>query len=132
MAQTDREQIQDVLTRYATGIDRRDWPLFRTCFCDDIVADYGDFGRWHSGDEITATMEEIHRPLGETLHRITNFVIELQGDRATSRCYVDALLMPGEAGGDVRRGIGYYDDELTRAADGWKIHKRRFVPVHLV
>jgi len=27
-----RQDISDVLVRYATGIDRRDWPLFRTLF----------------------------------------------------------------------------------------------------
>ena len=30
--------------RYATGIDRRDWALLRSCFTDDCVADYGDIG----------------------------------------------------------------------------------------
>jgi 3-phenylpropionate/cinnamic acid dioxygenase small subunit len=31
----DRQQISDLLVRYATGIDRRDWPLFRTVFTED-------------------------------------------------------------------------------------------------
>ena len=31
----DRQDISELLVRYATGIDRRDWPLFRTVFTDD-------------------------------------------------------------------------------------------------
>ena len=39
-----RADVADVLVRYATGIDRRDWELFRTCFTEDCDADYGDIG----------------------------------------------------------------------------------------
>ncbi len=37
-----RQDIAEVLVRYATGIDRRDWALLRSCFTDDCEADYGD------------------------------------------------------------------------------------------
>ena len=49
-----RDAVTDVLVRYASGIDGRDWPLLRTCFTDDCDADYGDIGHWRGGDEITA------------------------------------------------------------------------------
>ena len=57
LPEIDREVRQDVaelLVRYATGIDRRDWPLLRSCFTDDCEADYGDIGRWHDAESITA------------------------------------------------------------------------------
>jgi SnoaL-like domain len=47
---TDRQDIVDVLVRYATGIDSRDWALFRSCFTDDARFDYGDLGTWGSPD----------------------------------------------------------------------------------
>jgi hypothetical protein len=28
----DRAEISDVQLRYATGLDSRNWPLFRSCF----------------------------------------------------------------------------------------------------
>jgi SnoaL-like domain len=37
-----RLDIADVLVRYASGIDRCDWALFRSCFTDDCDADYDD------------------------------------------------------------------------------------------
>ncbi len=36
----DRAEISDVQLRYATGLDSRDWPLFRTCFADEIETDF--------------------------------------------------------------------------------------------
>jgi hypothetical protein len=132
MLEQETLAIQDVLTRYATGIDRRDWSLFRTCFTEDLVADYGDFGLWKSPDEITDFMEYAHREMGHTLHRLSNFSIQIDGEAARARTYVDALLTPGPAGGEIHRGIGYYDDELVKTGDGWKIRKRHFVAVHVV
>jgi hypothetical protein len=51
-----RQDVADLLVRYASAIDRRDWELLRSCFSDDCVADYGDIGRWSGGDEITEWM----------------------------------------------------------------------------
>jgi 3-phenylpropionate/cinnamic acid dioxygenase small subunit len=121
----DRQDIVDVLVRYASGIDSRDWVLFRTCFTEDVDADYGDIGHWRSADEITAWMQETHAPCGYTLHSVSNHAITAHGDGATARTYIDAIVL----GADDRAGVrvaGYYDDELTRAADGWKIARRRF------
>jgi 3-phenylpropionate/cinnamic acid dioxygenase small subunit len=126
-----RQDIADVLVRYASGIDRREWDLFRSCFADACEADYGDIGTWNGADELTKCMREMHEPLGPTLHRITNQAVELGGDdEATARSYVDALVT-GPDNGSVYRIAGYYDDELARDADGWKITRRRFTMVDL-
>ena len=60
----DRQDIVDVLLRYATGIDRRDWPLFRTVFTDDCELDYGEIGTWHGVDAVTDFMETSHAMAG--------------------------------------------------------------------
>ena len=52
-----RLDVAEVLVRYATGIDRRDWTLFRSCFTADCDIDYGDIGVWHGADAITAYMD---------------------------------------------------------------------------
>jgi hypothetical protein len=126
MTAEDERAITAVLIRYATGIDTRDWPLFRSCFTDAFIGDYGDFGRWQGGDAITASMDEMHRTLGPTLHRMTNFVITGDSNSATARSYVDALLMPAEPGGDMHKGVGFYVDELVKQRGEWRIAKRRF------
>ena len=125
----DHDDIAEVLVRYATGIDRRDWDLFRTCFADDVVADYGDAGRWDSAEALTAFMVDAHAGMGHTMHRLSNLAITVDGDRATSRTYVDAVLMAPD-GGSGLNPIGYYDDVLVRTEQGWRIQRRTFTSVH--
>jgi SnoaL-like domain len=66
------QDIAEVLVRYASGIDGRDWSLFRTCFTEDCRSDYGDIGVWEGLDAITDYMTASHADMGHTLHRITN------------------------------------------------------------
>jgi SnoaL-like domain len=52
----DRAEISDVQLRYATGVDMRDWKLFRSCFADEIEVDFtsvfgGSGPRKVSGDQ---------------------------------------------------------------------------------
>lgn len=126
----DRQDIGDVLLRYATGIDRRDWPLFRTVFTDDCELDYGEIGVWNGVDAVTEFMQQTHAMAGHTLHRLTNQVIVLDGDRAEARTYVDALIMVANNASGVN-GIGYYDDQIVRTDAGWRIARRRFTAVRV-
>ncbi len=126
----DRQDISEVLLRYATGIDRRDWPLLRTVFTDDCELDYGEVGSWRGGDAITEFMEQAHAMAGHTMHRLTNQVITVDGDKAQARTYVDALIMVGEANSGVN-AAGFYDDDLIRTTDGWRVARRRFVQVRI-
>jgi 3-phenylpropionate/cinnamic acid dioxygenase small subunit len=128
-----RLEIAEVLVRYATGIDQRDWDLFRTCFTPDCHADYGDIGVWDGIDELTAWMDSAHQGAGHTLHRISNptiapaEAIAPEEPRATARCYVDAIVMGADNLSGVR-AVGFYDDELVRTNQGWQIRRRRFTP----
>src|SRR5262249_13801915 len=109
------QDVTEVLVRYATGIDRRDWALLRSCFTDDCEADYGEIGRWRGADAITDWMKQTHAACGQTLHRITNQAVTPSGndDAVTARSYVHAIIMAA----DNRTGthaFGHYDDELVR------------------
>jgi len=125
-----RGDLADVLVRYATGIDRRDWVLFRSCFTEQCHADYADFGVWHSADEITAWMDEAHRHWGHTMHRISNIVVSGDDERATARSYVDAVLFQPDGQLGVQ-ALGFYDDELLKTDDGWKIDRRQWTAVQI-
>jgi 3-phenylpropionate/cinnamic acid dioxygenase small subunit len=127
-----RQDVAEVLVRYATGIDRRDWKLFRSCFTGDCHADYGDSGGVFAGVEaLTDFMVRAHAAMGHILHRISNeAVARIADDRVAARSYVDAVLMTA----DNTRGIhaiGFYDDELVRTDDGWRIARRRFTRVRI-
>jgi len=127
----DREEITDVLIRYATGIDTQDWPLFRTCFTPDVDADYGDIGVWHDVDGITEYMAKTHAGMPATNHMLTNMAISVDGDRATAVTYVHAVLVVSRDPETSVDAVGKYEDSLVRTADGWRIAARRFVPTRL-
>jgi hypothetical protein len=126
----DRQDISDLLVRYATGIDRRDWPLFRTVFTDDCELDYGEIGSWKGVDAVTEFMQQAHAMAGYTMHRLTNQAITIDGDKAAARTYIDAVIMAGGNQAGVN-AWGFYDDEIIRAGDGWRIARRRFTQVRV-
>ena len=126
----DRQNISEVLVRYATGIDRRDWALFRTVFTEDCDVDYGQIGSWRGVDAVTEFMRASHDQAGHTLHRLTNQAITPDGDIAEARTYVDGLIMASDNNSGVN-AVGYYDDRLARTPDGWRIARRRFTVVRI-
>jgi len=64
------------------------------------------------------------------MHRLTNQAIRVDGDRASSRTYVDAVIMFGDNQSASTRSV-FYDDEIVRTAAGWRIARRRFTQVRL-
>ena len=124
----DRQEIAELLVRYATGIDRRDWALFATCFTDDCVADYGDIGVWKSSGEITTWMDEMHAGCGHTLHRITNETVWQDGEDVRARSYVEAIVLGPDNANGVR-AAGFYEDVVVKGDNGWQISRRQFTPV---
>ena len=121
----DKAQITELLVSYATGIDSKDWPLFRSCWTDEVDLDYGEVGHFTDPDVFTDLFAQVHNPMGSTYHRLSNFVISVDGDTATARTYVHAVLMvtPDDDAMWVDF-VGHYDDELVRGADGWRIRRR--------
>jgi len=119
-----------LLVRYATSIDRRDWPLFRTVFTDDCELDYGEIGAWKGVDAVTEFMEKVHALAGHTMHRLSNIAITVDGDQALARTYLDGLMMAPD-NKSAANPIGFYDDEIVRTADGWRIARRRLTLVRI-
>jgi len=123
----DRADIQDVVHRYPTGIDTRDWKLFRSIFADQLVMDFSSYSggpvQHLSGDEWVAQCEALHPGFDATQHVLSNFVIDLAGDRATVTVYMKAEHFIANTEGENYHTLGgYYVHQLERGADGWKIH----------
>jgi 3-phenylpropionate/cinnamic acid dioxygenase small subunit len=126
----DRDDIAAVVLCYATGIDRRDWTLFRSIFTEDCEVDYGEIGAWKGANAVTEFMQQAHALAGHTMHRLTNQVITVDGDSAQARTYVDALIMLADNSSGVN-AAGFYDDEFVRTEQGWQIARRRFTQVRV-
>ena len=120
-----KQDIAEVLVRYATSIDRRDWTSFRTCFTDRCDVEYEGAGSWRDVEAITEFMTAVHAGMGHTLHRVSNIDTVVDGPNARARSYVDAVLMASDGLTGINT-MGWYDDELVLTEDRWEIARRRF------
>ncbi len=78
----DKAQITEVLIRYATGIDSKNWPLFRSCWTDEVDLDYGELGTFTDPDAFTDLFAQMHDPMGP---RITGCRTSSSTSTATRR-----------------------------------------------
>jgi len=122
----DRAAISDVQLRYATGIDMRDWPLYRSCFTDEIDTDFssavGAPAQPMKADDWVEFARRTIDGMKATQHMITNHVITLHGDEADCVAYVQARHhLPNESGGSNQVMYGFYTNRFVRTPGGWKI-----------
>jgi hypothetical protein len=75
-------------------------------------------------------MVEAHAGMGHTQQRVSNAAITVDGGRAVARTYVDLVAMAPD-GASALSSVGWYDDELVRTADGWRIASRRYTTMHM-
>jgi hypothetical protein len=122
----DRQDIADVLHRYALALDGREWEALASCFLPDGVADYGDLGGVNEGrDAIVALCRGALEGLDASQHLIGTVAIEVDGDTATATCYLQAQhVLRGARGGDNFLVGGTYRDRLVRTGSGWQIEHR--------
>lgn len=122
----DRQEISDLIYRYGSSLDDRDWARLSNCFTSDAVAVYGaEIGRQNGYAAIENICRTFLEPLDSSQHLISNLEIEIEGDTARSRCYLHAQhTKAGTPGGDNLTIGGRYIDELIRTFDGWRIRKR--------
>ena len=135
---SDRAEISDVLTSYATGVAHRYVDLLVSLFTETAVLDYYGHDRIEGSGQIRDlfTGKLAHHPEPEhasgpldarliSTPVVTNIVIELDGDSARSDSY--ALAIHAGPRGDERlvlaRGTRNRD-ELVRTATGWRIAHR--------
>jgi ketosteroid isomerase-like protein len=122
----DRLEITEVLYRYALALDAHEWDKLRTVFTDDAVADFLELGGVNEGLEaITALISGVLSGLDASQHLIGCPVATVDGDTATSTCYLQAQhVFKGAPGGDHFLVGGTYVDRLVRTPDGWRIVHR--------
>lgn len=125
----DRAEIADVQLRYATGVDSRDWELFRSCFADEIEGDYSSvFGTPParlSADGFVAMIAPVMSALTATQHMITNLAVTFEDSHhATVVAYVRAIHYNAAADGGTEQTVyGYYTNAFVRTVEGWRISK---------
>ena len=121
----DRLAIQDVVNRYARGLDRHDDDVLRSAFHEDAVDNHGP---WVGGREAFVAWANgpCHGHTNAHLHQITTHNCEIDGDVAHTESYCQWVhrLKDEET---VWVGGGRYVDRLEKRDDEWRIVVRRLV-----
>jgi hypothetical protein len=119
----DRLAITDLTIAYCWALDGRRWELLDDVFTADAAAELGEAV---SGlPAIKARVSSALGMLDDSQHMVTNHQVEVEGDRATCRCYFQAQHVRKAAiGGPNLIIAGRYEDELVRTSAGWRIHHR--------
>jgi SnoaL-like domain len=122
----DRIAIVELVDRYATCLDNRDWSGLEDVFHPDAK---GHYGRLTEGRRaIIASIRSFLGGCGPSQHLLGNYKVEVDGDHARSSTQARVIhlgsgdrahLTPYEA-------IGTYRDEHVRTPRGWRIISRHF------
>jgi hypothetical protein len=116
----DRQEIWQVMQRYARGLDRVDRALVRSCYFDDAIDDHGgfvarveDFIDWANG----ASMYFVSHH-----HGLMNHSCELDGDDAHCETYY--VFTGVTAKPPHFMAMGRYIDHFQRRNGEWRIANR--------
>lgn len=122
-----RQQITDVLFRYARGWDRRDGDAILSCFFPDSTHQHGGF-KGLSHDFVNVALKATTQ-VKSMNHLITNVSIALADERAVSECYFFAhhrRPVKDVAGAEEDWFLkGRYLDKFENRDGVWKIVHRR-------
>ncbi len=124
----DRQEIDDVLTRYATAVDGRDWALLDTVFSEDAHLDYRSAGGIRGPyAEVRQWLSEVLPIFTWTQHLVVNRAVEIDADGRSARaCSIfhnpNQMLIDGEPWSFTVGGR--YHDRFERRTVGWRIASR--------
>ena len=121
----DRAEIGELLARYSTALDNREWDSLAEVFTPDAECDYGSLGNPHGVEEITTLIRSTIADLDSTQHLVGNVVVSVRGDEATADCYlISQHIRQCTTGGDHYLLGGRYSDRVVRTPAGWRIAHR--------
>ena len=127
MLQAEYAAIRPVMDLYGFAVDTQRWDLFDQVFTPDVHADYGGGKPYTDLASFKRDFEAVHKKFDRTQHDMTNVICDVTGDRAKAITYGHWLLVrEGTPGGDFWHGHGWYDDDLVRTPDGWRISRRSY------
>lgn len=123
----DRIALQDVMLRYAQGVDERDLRLYRSCFTDDVeVVGFAE-GTVVGGDAWAEFVKNALIPFGATQHMLGPQLATVDGDTAHCRTDVQAVHCMKEPEGEVFTLLATYVTDMVRINGQWKIKRHELV-----
>lgn len=117
----DRTAVADVLYRYASTVDRKDYAALRAVFVDDARGRYGTRPWVEGADALVAWIAEQGEDKAWQHHLVTVYHVDVEGDMARALTYHTSHEARTAEPDRVREIGARYHDELRRTAEGWRI-----------
>ena len=123
----EKQKIVDLTIAYTWIIDHGPRERLREIFTEDAVFII-DTRHLNGIDEIRGKIERTLGGLSASQHIVSNHQVSIDGDTATSRCYLHAQhTLTGTEGGDNYVMAGRYIDKLVRVDSEWRITERQLM-----
>ncbi len=122
----DKQEISELVIRYSTALDTRNWNLLKRCFVDNPRFDADGYPPITDFETIRGSASTALAGLDASQHYVTNIAVDLDGDKASVVSYLQAQHVRASAGDDPNFLVaGIYRDEVVRTPDGWRFSHRR-------
>lgn len=120
---TDRIELQDVMLKYAAGIDERHDQLLLSCFADDLVAPGFRQQAIKGVDAWMSFLREELEPFKSTQHMLGPVLATIEGDTARTRTDLQAMHVYKEPKGQIMLVWGNYNTGMVRRDGRWLIQR---------
>ena len=125
----DERDIAVLLATLARILDSRDWSSVPEVVAEDMSFDYTNSGTDVQGREaLLGNFRQFLDVCGPSQHLLGSIIIEVDGDHALSRSYVQARHRSKDpADPRLFDSNGEYIDRWERRAEGWRMVHRRAI-----
>ena len=120
----DRMAIQHLAQVYADGVMQRDPEIWGSTWAEDAVWVLGGREPVSGRDNVVAFWSSVMQGYPLVLHWVQPGLIEVNGDTATARFYIQEKLRGEDGSGAYSAGV--YNDELVKENGEWKFKYRKF------
>src|SRR5215216_5831566 len=120
----DFHHVSQVLYRYASSVDNKDWGAVRALFVDDAKARYGDYDELDGADAIIGFVERASEKRSWLHHLMSVYHVDVRGDEATALTYHTSHQIETAEPDAVGIIVARYEDRLRRVEGEWKIARK--------
>ena len=119
----ERQRIQEVIARFATSFDMKDWERLQACFTESLYTDYADL---RGTPPETLTASEYVRLRRESVghlkmhHLVSNYEIDFS-DLENAVCRA-SMVVWRTSGEEEFTSHCVYTFQLVKQTGGWKIN----------
>jgi ketosteroid isomerase-like protein len=126
----DKDAIKELWYNNCYLIDQGEVDAVMETFTEDAIMDTGAFGNAEGKNAIREMLEELFsKELLFTRHMVHMPLIEIDGDEATGKWYLDCPSIVGD--GEAVWTQGTYKHTFRRVNGKWKISKFTFEPSYV-